>query len=270
MPDQPVEGRLFSRNYVRPEEKLSDSMRARRRINQIDLGLGDSARFNFVQLVQSELGLEFPFAYTAYSHEKYWTECAVRDFLDSITLLYDVSSMKTKTLSVMRRIFEEEHLRYRIDDNGAAHYLVDEQFERNAADTIEGIASPQFKAARHALEEALKSMSGTSPSGKALIRGVFESVESAFLVTIQPSKFNKLNDQSIQAHLFPTLIARYKGVPEAQDKVDRILELLKAWVKIAHPFRHGAPLDQVHEAPFDYAVLLADQGMAFLRYIVIP
>lgn len=270
MPNQPVEGALFRRNYLRPEQKQDDSIRARRRIYRT-YDEGTSYAEKFIALVGSELGLRFP--YNGYhEHEKYWTTCAVHDFLDSVTLLYRVVPAKLPVLTEMRRIFSEEHLRYRIDDQGGVHYLVDEQFEQNVAAAVEGLGTPRYEAARHALEQALHGMSGPKPSGKALIRGVFEAVESAFLARIQPApaNVNILNEPNVTKYLRPILEARYAGVPEAKDKLDRVLEIHKAWVKTAHPFRHGAPLDQVHEAPFDYAVLIADQGMAFLRFIVAP
>lgn len=269
MPDEPIEGGLFRRNYLRPEQKVSDSQRARRRVFRIDFSLHEIRQRDFASLVESELGIEFP-GINYHNHERFWTEVHIDDFLSSITLLHRVA--EGRELPALRRIFEEEHLRYRIDDRGGVHYLVDEQFERSVAATIEGVSPARFEAARHALEQALEIMSEANPSGKAIIRGVFEAVESAFLVRIQPAppNTNRLNDQSINNHLRPILLARYAMAPEANDKIDRVLELLKTWVKTAHPFRHGVPFDQIHEAPFDYAVLIADQGMAFLRHIVAP
>ena len=270
MPDQPIEGALFSRNYVRPDHKLSDSPRARRRVHQIDRTFSEDAKGEFVALAQSELGVDFPERFGGYDLERYWKSAAIEDFLSSITLLYMVSRSRGNTLEILRRIFAEEHLRYRIDDQGGVHYLVDEQFEQNVAATLDGLGPARFEAARHALEQAIEGMSGNNPSGKSLIRGVFEAVESGFLASIQPANANRLNDQSINNLLRPILVARYAGTPEADDKIDRVLELLRAWVRTAHPFRHGVPFDQIHEAPLDYAVLLADQGMAFLRHIVAP
>ena len=267
MPIQPVEGELFRRNYVRPDQKVSDSPRARRRILQVDRALHENRQYEFVKLVEGELGVKFPGAGYP-NHEKFWTDADIDDFLSAVTLLHRVA--EHRKLDALRRIFEEEHLRYRIDDQGGVHYLIDEQFERSVAASIDGLGSAKYEAARHALEQTLDGMSGANPSGKSLISGVFEAVESAFLARIQPANVNRLNDQSINNHLRPIFVGRYANAPDADDKIDRVLELLKAWVKTAHPFRHGVAFDQIHEAPFDYAVLLADQGMAFLRHIVAP
>ena len=270
MPEEPVEGALFIRNYARPSVKLKDSERARRRILQYFWDQSSQTRNDFVKLVKSELGVDYPYSVSDYWHEKFWTTAQVVDFLSSVTIMYRLSNRREALLAAMRRIFVEENLRYRLDDKGSVHFLVDEQFERSIAATLDGLGQAQFKAARHTLEQALEIMSGANPSGKALIRGVFEAVESAFLIRIQPvpPNVNRLNDQNVTNHFRPILVARYTNAPDANDKIDRVLELLKAWVKTAHPFRHGASFDQIHEAPFDYAVLLADQGMAFLRYIV--
>lgn len=270
MPEEPVEGALFIRNYAQPSVKLKDSERARRRILQHFWDQSSQTRNEFVKLVKSELGVDYPYSVSDYWHDKFWTTAQVVDFLSSVTIVYRLSNRREALLAAMRRIFVEENLRYRLDDRGGVHFLVDEQFERSIAATLDGLGQAQFKAARHTLEQALEIMSGANPSGKSLIRGVFEAVESAFLVRIQPANANRLNDQSINNHLRPILVTRYANAPDANDKIDRVLELLKAWVRTAHPFRHGVPFDQIHEAPFDYAILLADQGMAFLRHIVAP
>jgi hypothetical protein len=270
MPDQTIDGAIFRRNYVRSEVRLSDSMRARRRVLMTFMALNEHRQNAIVRLVQHDLGLDYPNSGFGYNHEKYWTKIEIDDFLSSVTYIFREATNQRTTLSLLRQIFAEEFLRYSIDDLGGVHYLVDEQFERNVASAIDGLGAAKFAASRHALELALEGMNGADRSGKALIRGVFEALESAFLVRILPEIHNRINDQNIEQHLRPILIARYANVPEPDDKVDRVLALLKAWVKTAHPFRHGVAFEAIHEAPFDYAILIADQGMAFLRYIVGP
>lgn len=147
--------------------------------------------------------------------------------------------------------------------------MVDEEFSTTVQSVLDGLGDPKFTAARSALEDALGNLSPTRQSGKGLIRGVFEAVESAFLVVIE-KKANRINGQSIEQHLKPLLNERYSGIPEAGDKIDRMLRTLKEWVNSAHPYRHGAPFEEVHEAPLDEAILSATIGMGFLRYFVGP
>jgi hypothetical protein len=265
---EPIEGNLFVRNYRKPAQRLPDSDRARRRIYLTSKIACDLDRF--AGDAEISLGLRYPSNY-GYMHDTFFSDCRTDDFLSCITILlrHVKSPHQTEQLrEEFSKIFREESLNYRIDPRGGVHFEVDDQFQRNIDATVLGLGNPKFTASLHALEESLKQFSGPNRSGKILIRGVFEAVESAFLVVVNNQKLNRLSDQSIDADLKKHLLKRYAKVPEADDKVLRTLENIKSWVKAAHPFRHGAPLDQVHEAPEDYAVFLADQGMAILRLII--
>lgn len=270
MSDDPVEGELFSRNYLRPAERLSDSARARRRALAVFRGLERYIGGDFVALAERAMGVDYPSYGYGYSHEQFWTECEVRDFLGSITLVFRLLRPRREGdayLNEMRDIFRQEGLHYRIDDSGGVHYLVDEEFSWVTEVTIQGLGSQRFTGARQALEEGLKALSAENLSGKGLVRGVFEAAESTFLVLAADAQVNRLNEGAVEKHLKPMLMARYDGVPESEDKVTRVLDTFNRWVKAAHPYRHGAAFEDVHEAPLDEAVLLASTGMAFIRYM---
>jgi hypothetical protein len=229
----------------------------------------------FAKGVERKLGVKYPLGADVYHHEKFWTTADITDVLSGITIMYRTAREDTEkrgefVLKGARQIIAEEQLHYRIDDLGGVHYLVDEEFTRVSDAALAGLGDPRFAAAKHALDEALANLGPTRQSGKALIRGVFEAVESAFLVVINQPKVNRLNGQAIDTYLKPILMARYANYGDAEDKVNRAMEVFKAWVTSAHPFRHGAPLDQIHEAPLDLAVMTATQGMGFLRYLVAP
>lgn len=264
---EPIEGELFRRNYVRQEVPLEDSARARSRFAALfDASALSNAAFR--GLIQQELGVgnEVHKGFLSI----FWQKAEIADVLSAVTLWFNMlqGAPKSAFLTNARRIFAEEHLRYRIDNRGGVHYLVDEEFERTTDAALVGLGEPQFAAAKHALEEALARLNPPNQSGKALIRGVFEAAESAFLVVIAEGAVNRLNDQAVDRFLKPILLARHAAHPDAEDKVDRALAVFKGWVRAAHPFRHGAPLDQIHEAPIDMAVMLASLGMDFIRYIV--
>lgn len=270
MTDGPVEGELFRRNYLRPQTKQPDSIRARRRCLRAFLDLDDGRRSGFVAAAQRTLGVKYPLGHAGYRHEEFWTTCDIGDFLSSITLVYRIqptSTAQQNYLREVRRIFADEALLYRLDDTGGAHHKVDEAFAQSSEAALAGLAAPQFAAARHALEDGLKGLAAVNPSGKTLIRGVFEAAESAFLVIAAEAGLDRITDSAVDRHLKPKLLAAYAGVPNADDKVDRTLETLKRWVKSAHPYRHGAPFDQIHEAPLEEAILSASIGMGFIRYM---
>lgn len=260
------EGELFRRNYLRPEVPLLDSPRARLRLYRLFL-VSFNDRGRFVDMIERELGVDYPRGYEGYLHERFWTRHEIGDVLSALTLWYRMASRKEAFLVETRRIFREEHLRYRIDDKGGVHFLVDEEFERTVATAVAGLGSPRFAASLHALHEAMTHLGAARQSGKGLIRGVFEAVESAFLVVISDPKVNRLNGDVMDKHLKPLLMIRYANHGDAEDLADRFMDHFKAWVKSAHPFRHGTPLEQIHEAPLDLAIMSATQGIGYLRFL---
>ncbi|RWA73656.1 hypothetical protein [Mesorhizobium sp.] len=272
MEQAPKPGELFRRNYIRHEALLADSSRARKRVLKLFSSVGSvSARDKFAHAVENELGIDFPQDY-GYAPEIFWPRCELSDFLSAITLwVRELSVQDASTfLSGVRRVFAEENLSYEVDDYGGCHFLVDEEFRQLSDRALAELDASRFTAAKTALSQALGSLGPVNQSGKALIRGVFEAVESAFLVVINQPNVQQLNAQAMDNHLKPILLARYTGQSNADDMVDRLLNSFKAWVKSAHPFRHGTPSDQIHEAPIEVAILSATQGMGFLRLLATP
>tara|TARA_R100000365_G_C2736480_1_gene65724 strand:- start:129 stop:770 length:642 start_codon:yes stop_codon:yes gene_type:complete len=205
-----------------------------------------------------------------WQHERFWMEADLGDFLSAITLAYRMTHDTSPFLAIARKIFREEDLHYTLDDKAGVHYLVDEEFASTADATISGLGDPKFSVARSVLEQALNIPAGKAPSGKLLIRGVFEAVESIFLVIIGPDKSNRLNKQAVETHFKPILVGRYAGMADAEDKVNRVIELICSWIKAVHPYRHGTADGQNHEAPMSEAILLASTGMAIMRHLIHP
>jgi hypothetical protein len=230
-------------------------------------GGDDKQRSKFATLVKSEIGAEYPYAAYGYDHSGFWENSDVGDILSAITLWHRLALNPAAYRQTVRKIFADEHLRYRLDDQGGVHFLVDEEFEHSVASAVAGLGAPRFAASLHALQEGLSALGAAQQSGKALIRGVFEAVESAFLVVVGQPTVDRLNAAALDKYLKPILLQRYASYGEAEDKVDRLLEHVKAWVKSAHPYRHGAALEQIHEAPLDLAIMSAAQGIGYLRFL---
>lgn len=261
----PIEGGYFRRNYVREPVLLEDSERARRRLLRWFEAAHIGDKSQFARLMERLFGVDYPMGYEGYVHTDFWNEEDISDILSGITLWLRINKFQPEMLAEARDIIAEEGLRYRIDDQGGVHFFVDEEFERLIQSTISGLGSPRFVAANHALEGALSNLDVSRQSGKGLIRGTFEAVESAYLIVIAPTVRDRIIMTAIDGDLKPKLLSHFSGYPEADDKVERLLETFKAWVKSAHPFRHGAGFDQIHEAPLDLAIASATQGMSFLR-----
>lgn len=260
------DGELFRRNYLRSPVKLADSERARRRMFQLVASSGASLD-TFVTQIRSQLGIDYPSGTYGYAHGKFWLVADIGDFLSAVTIWSRLIGHHPPALASARQIFQDEDLHYRIDDKGGVHYLVDEPFAYTVESTLSGLGDARFTAARLALEAGLKSLSPAKQSGKGLIRGVFEAAESAFLAVCGPEAGNRLNKQAMEKCLKPILLARFAGVHEADDKVTRTLAVFEAWMKDAHPYRHGTAAEQEHEAPLELAILSATTGMGLIRFV---
>ena len=272
MADEPVEGGLFRHNYVREPFLLPDSDRARRRIWAAFQELSVNQITEFHRQLRRTVGPPLKtHLYISGQCNAFWNDSETADFLSAITVWYRCTSeygnQRLQLLAFLRLVFKEEQLRYRIDDDCGVHFFVDEEFERSVQSTLAGLGQPKFRGAKEALEHGLNYLGAAQQSGKRLVREVFEAVETAFLVVVPDGQFNRLNAQAITEALKPILMQKYANEPEAENRVDRLLSNFEAWVHSAHPFRHGANIEDVHECPLDMAILLATQGMTFLRYL---
>ena len=73
----------------------------------------------------------------------------------------------------------------------------------------------------------------------------------------------------MEKHLQPILLQRYVDWSDASELVRRQMAVMKAWVKVGHYYRHGSPLEQIHEPPLDWALAVSAEGMAILRLLVV-
>lgn len=262
------QGGLFLRNYSRPEKKLSDSEPTRIRVLALLKSQGNTTLEKFRTVVEAELGVKVPWGSYAHDFEPFFERVSTKHFLSSVTLILRIVERKNPILNELRRIFEEESLHYKIDDLGGVHYLVDEQFNEAMRTALEALQEDKFGAARHAFETAMNKLAQVNPSGKEVIRDIFETVEAAFLTVVKDPAVDRLNNSNVKKYLVPILNQRYASVEHAAEHVERVTTMISGWVSVAHLFRHGLNGEQPHEAPLDYAILMAPHGAAILRYII--
>jgi len=79
-----------------------------------------------------------------------------------------------------RRIFEEENLRYEIDNKGGVHFKVDAEFAASTRASIAALGLPRYANSRAAYEKAMGALSGFSFDGKEGIRDEFNAVECIY------------------------------------------------------------------------------------------
>jgi uncharacterized protein YqjF (DUF2071 family) len=89
-----------------------------------------------------------------------------------------------------RRIFEEENLRYEIDNKGGVHFKVDAEFAASTRASIAALGLPRYANSRAAYEKAMGALSGFSFDGKEGIRDEFNAVECIY--KLMNSKASKL------------------------------------------------------------------------------
>lgn len=258
-----VDGVAFRFNYARAEEKLQDSARARRRLAVAVSDWFDGLQGQrLLKRIDRQLGVGF-----YRSFRDFFQNSDVLDVLSSVTVIWAECNNKPRLRAEIKQIFAEEDLAYRIDDEGGVHHLVDAEFAHLSAEILDGLGSAALVGAREALENALMHLNPERQSGKAVIRGIFEAAENAFLTVINGAA-RQLNKQALENYLKPLMMEKYQGVPDAEDKVNRQIAAIAAWVHTVHPYRHGASFEEEHEAPLDEAILSATTGMGIIRFLV--
>jgi hypothetical protein len=214
---------------------------------------------------------------------EYFVKIELTDALDSITVFNDQLIEFSKDhggspldrriarenavcfLPEVRRIFEEERMRYSVDDRGGVHLRVDEQFEVTRAATVQSMGAPRYAAALAGLEAGYRALDSIPPDGREAIRDVFGAAENVFK---QMFGAQRLAGFLVEGHLEPAIA----GLPWNQEALDAGKEMcaaLKSWATAAHKYRHETDRPDPHQPPFDLAVLMVSQGTAFVRWLVV-
>lgn len=120
---RPSAGQLFKVNYQQGLKKLPDSEQARERIASFfEAHIGASRQDAFAAGIKRELGIDYPRIAEGHSHHGFWVKAELVDFLSAVTIFLQIMKCKPNALDGVRQIFDEEHTRYRVDDNGGVHY----------------------------------------------------------------------------------------------------------------------------------------------------
>lgn len=264
----------FTQLYERPTALSSDSKRMRIRLDAYLESLIGTEAGELAGFFRSQQGV--------FVRDRYhpFQDLELRDVLDGITTvahflrssdenIYGSSGRKGKAytwIALTAIIFREEHLGYRVDDEGIVHFAVDEDFERNRVTTLNDLGATRYAAARQEFEEAFNALRGAPPNGKAAIRGVFTAVETLFKLMFP--KAPRLGGAEIRTHLKPVVARTYAGDATAGRSTDKTAESFVNWVDAAHFYRHAQGEEEPTEPPLETTVLLISQGSAFLRWLM--
>lgn len=152
------EGLRFSQLYMRYAELLPDSERMRNRLAMhIASSTGTDSLSDLKHAIQFSQGIILSDARFAYQWPGIYRNLLLRDVLDSITTAFRLirhhdprvkAHKQNFFLDSCRRIFQEEQVRYRIDDKAGVHFAVDEGFENARVLTIAGLGSNRYNGVR--------------------------------------------------------------------------------------------------------------------------
>jgi hypothetical protein len=270
-------GQRFSHTYLSSPELLPDGERMRRRIGHL---YGQFRLDDFGAILASELGVFVDTRNSSY--DSYWppflAKAELRDVLDSITIRYKnlktgqyddtgnaTRKVKAKFLAEARRIFAEERIRYRIDDEGGVHFTVDGEFERSRIATLSELGKSRYSGVRELFEAAFTALDSTPPDGKSAIRNVFFATESLFRLIYKSAP--QLNAGEVLKHLKPAIDTIYDDQKPAIYVAQKQLSALQDWIDGAHFYRHEPGTEDPAQPPLDLAIYMVSQGAAHIRWL---
>jgi hypothetical protein len=262
----------FSQLYLPPADLAEDSTRMRVRLAATVQDISYGQRSELPEFITRRIGVRFPQRGGYPSWEVFFTEGDLRDVLDAITVIYDFArekqllTLRREWLPDVRRIFQEERVRYRVDNNGVVHFAVDEEFERTRQGTLAGLSAPRYSAARGAFEHAYEVLAEQPPNGKLALRGVFEALEITFKLFFPRAQ--RLGGSELRQFLKPEIDRRYARDAAALRSAQKLHNSLVEWVDGIHFYRHGQGVEEPTQPPLDVAILGVSTGAAFLRWLL--
>ncbi|TWA26388.1 hypothetical protein FB004_103494 [Sinorhizobium medicae] len=258
-------GVRFSNVYMVPPNLLQDSIRMKRRLGILIFQFAGNVR----ERLNAELGTALPAAAsgTADYWPAYFSKLELKDALDAIT----VSIQKVRSehwsdfLDEVARIFNEEHVGYRVDAKGGVHFRVDTEFERVRTSAVGSISGSRYDSVRDQFDRAYKALDGVPPDGKLAVRCAFFALEALFRL-IFPNA-HQLSANEVGKNLKPLVDRTLANEKPALQVASKQLEAFKDWIDGAHFYRHEPGTEEPAQPPLDMAVLIVSQAGAYLRWL---
>jgi hypothetical protein len=248
-------GARFSYVYLDRGEPTQDSVRMRRRIGSQIYEFKPLAE-HLAAEVRREIGIKVPYPV---SWPDFLQGVQLRDVLDLITVAFRVLQARNygrsadHWLGVTQRIFQEENVHYRLDDQGGVHFHFDEEFSRNLAAAIAVLQGGRYQNALHAFEGAMAALAKVPPDGKAAIRGGFSAAESVFRLVLPNAP--RLGAAELDG-LTPLIQRIYAQDDTARRSSAKMLSSFKDWVDAAHFYRHEEGVEEVAQPPLGLARII--------------
>lgn len=269
--ERPI-GQRFSQVYLERGAPLADSKRMRVRvcalIRRMDV-------FNIGGYLEENIGIDIPHVREIYDwsvdYNSLISSCALRDFLDIITLVAAYMRRSGRThhatnfIDGIETIFREESARYTIDEEGGVHPYVDSEFVHSRVSTVGVLSGPRYEAVLDCFEAAYSALDGDKMDGEEAIWRMFKSMEILFKLMFPA--YN-MAYREVSKHLPPLIQEVYGADRIAMTIADNQISSFYKWMEGAHYARHGQPKESVIQPPMGLVVLTLSNGAAFLRWLV--
>ncbi|MDH0851792.1 hypothetical protein N5D66_27920 [Delftia tsuruhatensis] len=275
-------GRIFSSNYLRPTEPVSDSPRFRIRLGNYLAEEFSSNHSELTKYIGKNLGVKI-LIQGAYGFTGWFEKAKIRDILDVITIVWRFFNDKGVPIpgwreagNTMERkrnawqafvtaLFREESLAYRVDEKGGVHYLVDAEFEIVRIASISGLGEARYRNVHDALDKAYAFLDEKSIDTKSSARSAFEALE--ILAKLIYPEAQSLGKKMVIEKLKPLVLQDSEDVPH-EKMAGAILDSLAEFVNGVHYYRHGQPEENIVAPPFGVAVYILSQVSNAIRFLI--
>ena len=271
-------GLRFSHVYLSRSDPAGDSPRMRQRLFTYFNQYLDVPRISFATVLRQELGVALRSIGHRFDYSAFFKDAELRDVLDAITLIYILvcgdgqraraDEVAMAWLKFVARVFEEENLHYRVDEQGGVHLSIDQEFEAIRVAAIKSLGKARYSEALKAFDLAHNALDATPPDGRIAIGSVFDAMETAFKLACEPKTPARLGAKEIQDNLGPVIQSVFASDPTAKNAASKLLGSFKEWTDGAHFYRHANKTEQSNQPPLEFAILLVSTGASFLRWLI--
>jgi hypothetical protein len=286
---QKLAGELFTRLYMDRRAPLQDSQFFRTRLEAyFEANHFDDYAWVAAYMKQ-EAGYVIPSMRGSesilYKFDDFFSAGPIEQVLSSLTLIWRYYSTRQRQTTVygdgrttvqtpkadawlafVRRALHEEHMAYTVDNECGAHFVVDEEFERNRVSALRCLDASRYSGARAAFESAHSYLDAPPGDTKASVRSAFEALEIVARL-IDPTSRN-LNKWMVENKLMPLA----QGL--AQDDIEKgtiasLFEGIGRFVDGLHNYRHGQGAEQLIAPSLPVTVYVLSSVASALRWLVL-
>lgn len=266
-------GKLYSEVYLERGKPVGDSRRARNRIGLIFARTFYKVWYEAATALETRLGTELRSAHqgiTVAQIQRFIESCSLRDFLDSITIIYSVL-MKASLVGEFsdswrdecKEVFIQENLHYEIDKNCGVHNLFDSEFQHQAAAAIAALEEAKYARAREHFEHGLAELRKPGGARRTALRSVFDAAE-----TIVKDKYGVARlDKSVAIDRIANEASSKATNNVEREVVKKYAKSFGEWIEALHFYRHSQDEGVPIEPDLDWAIDLFSTGASYVRWL---